>query len=174
MKYTHLALGLLAGIVLSVFSFKVSPVLGAGSAGVSNSGDGMPLYVIIEVNWDGQGQGDWKVWGPKYDPKVDGEVLTECTDCLDLDYNFEFKGKTVQFYETYVSTVDGKPQRHKVILHDDDGDGIYTGSLPAARYNLQEGYIYLDEIDYEATFNSNGTLNNLRYLEYEHKKLLTN
>jgi len=140
-------------------------------AGVSDS-NGMPLYVIIEVNWDGTGMGDWKVWGPKNEPVVGtGTVLSECTECLEMNYNFEFKGKTVQFNETYVSTVDGKPQSHKVVLTDTDGDGSYTGSLPAARYNLQEGYIYLDRIDYEAEF-GNGKVSSFRYFEYEHKKLL--
>jgi hypothetical protein len=89
-----------------------------------------------------------------------------------MNYDFEFKGKNVvQFNETFVATVDGKPQTHKVVLNDTDGDGVYTGSLPAARYNLQEGYIYADRIDYEASF-TNGTVSSFRYLEYEHKKPL--
>lgn len=142
-----------------------------GVAGISDP-EGFPLYVIIEVNWDGVGMGDWKVWGPKYSPVVGtGDVLSECTECLEMNYDFEFKGKTVQFNEVYVSTVDGRPQSHKVVLTDVDGDGLYTGSLPAARYNLQEGYIYLDRIDYEAEF-VNGEVSSFRYLEYEHKKLL--
>ncbi len=88
-----------------------------------------------------------------------------------MNYSFKFVGKTVQFDETYVLTVDGRPQVHNVVLKDVDGDGTYTGSLPAARYNLQEGYIYMDRIDYEVSF-SNGKVIHMRYLEYEHKKLL--
>ncbi|HUW22385.1 MAG TPA: hypothetical protein VMW41_07015 [Candidatus Bathyarchaeia archaeon] len=136
-------------------------------------GKGVPLYVVIEVNWDGTGDGDWTVWGPKWDPQVGvGAPLTGCTDCLEMNYDFEFKGKTVQFDEVYVPTVDATPQSHHVVLHDVDGDGTYTGSLSAARYEYQEGYLYLDRIDYEASFDEDGNVTNFRYLEYEHKKLL--
>lgn len=170
MKKLFLAVGFLAVGAFTANFIKSNPNI----MGISNP-KGVPLYVIIEVNWDGTGNGDWKVWGPKYEPIVGagGTVLAECTDCLEMNYDFEFKGKTVHFKETYVSTVDGRPQTHNVILTDKDGDGTYTGSLPAARYNLQEGYIYLDRIDYEVTFEA-GVPTSMRYLEYEHKKLVDN
>lgn len=168
MKKLFLAVGFLAVVLLSASLVNSNSKV----AGINDS-KGVPLYVIIEVNWDGTEEfGDWKVWGPAYEPVVGtGTTLSECSDCLEMNYDFEFKGKTVQFTETYVSAVDGRPQSHKVVLTDQDGDGTYTGSLPAARYNLQEGYIYLDRIDYEATFDGN-VLTHMRYLEYEHKKLI--
>jgi hypothetical protein len=163
LRKTLVAAGVFLGAVLLVTTLpKIKGV---------NNPKGFPLYVIIEVNWDGTGMGDWKVWGPKYEPVVGtGTVLSECTDCLEMNYDFVFKGKTVQFDETYVSTVDGRPQSHKVVLNDVDGDGTYTGSLPAARYNLQEGYIYLDRIDYEVSFDAQGHVDHMKYFEYEHKK----
>lgn len=143
--------------------------------GIMNPGDGqgVPLYVVIEVNWEGTGMGDWTVWGPKWNPQVGvGSPLTSCTDCLEMNYNFVFKGKTVQFDEVYVSSVEATPQIRHVVLQDVDGDGTYTGSLPAERYEYQIGYLYLDRIDYEISFDSNKILTNFRYFEYEHKKLL--
>ena len=84
--------------------------------GILNPGkdNGVPLYVIIEVNWDGTGNGDWTVWGPLWEPAVGtGTVLASCTNCLAASYNFVFKGRTVQFDEVYVSGVDATPQvRH--------------------------------------------------------------
>jgi hypothetical protein len=165
---------LLVALLLTLATISVLFLKTSNSSKVAGISDpeGFPLYVIIEVNWDGTGNGDWTVWGPKGSPVVGtGTPLSACTACLEMNYDFEFKGKIVQFDEVYVSTVDGKPQSHKVVLQDVDGDGLYTGSLPAARYNLQEGYIYLDRIDYEAQF-VNGEVSTFRYLEYEHKKLL--
>src|SRR5574340_1028715 len=103
----------LVALFLGVLVFAANYLkLSTKVAGLEDS-KGMPLYVIIEVNWDGVGNGDWKVWGPKYAPVVGtGTVLSECTKCLEMNYNFEFKGKTVHFTETYVSTVDGRPEAH--------------------------------------------------------------
>ena len=149
--------------------------------GIMNPGDdkGVPLYVIIEVEWDGDTthDGSWRVWGPVWDPVVGGTMLSSCPigplgTCVGVNYDFQFKGKTVQFDEVYVSGVAATPQTHHVVLHDTDGDGIYTGSLSAARYEYQPGYLYLDRIDYEISFGSDGKVTGFRYLEYEHKKLL--
>jgi hypothetical protein len=158
-----------------------TPVLaGAGGGGINNP-SGNPLYVIIEVNWDGSDDwGDWTVWGPIWDPEVGtGTVLTACTDCLDMtNYAFTFCGGTVHFDEVMVDTVDATPQAHHVVLMDKDGDGTYTGSLAASHYfpwraepDGSWAINYFDRIDYEVTFDSNGDMTDFRYLQYEHKKL---
>ena len=150
-----------------------------GAKGIDNP-PGVPLYVIIEVDWDGISEsGDWTVWGPKWAPEVGtGTILASCTNCLEMSYDFEFKGKTVHFDETYVPTVNATPQTHHVVLHDKDGDGTYTGSLSAAHYfpwkpepDGSWPILYLDRIDYDITFDEDGSVINFRYLEYEHKKL---
>jgi len=150
------------------------PAAAAGGGGI-NDPPGNPLYVIIEVTWDGVStNGDWTVWGPKWAPVVGtGTVLSSCTDCLDMSgYTFTFRGKTVHFDEEYVSGVDACPQVHHVVLHDVDGDGTYTGSDPASKYTFptRPGELYHDRIDYEISFDSFGGVTNFRYLEYEHRK----
>ncbi len=144
--------------------------------GINNpgAGNGVPLYVIIEVNWVGTGNADWKVWGPRWAPAVgSGTVLSSCTNCLGASYDFVFKGRTVQFDELYVSGVDATPQVRHVVLQDADQDGTYTGSLPAQRYEFPGvDALYMDRMDYEVSFAKDKSLINFRYLEYEHKKVL--
>jgi hypothetical protein len=141
-----------------------------------NDPAGVPLYVIIEVSWDGVSlNGDWTVWGPKWDPEVGvGTLLSSCTDCLEMNYTFTLKGKTVQFDEIYVESVDATPQVRHVVLHDPDGDGTYTGSLSAEHYNLEDSgaILYMDRIDYEISFDKDGNCIKFHYLEYEHKKMI--
>lgn len=150
----------------------------AAAGGRSTAAKGVPLYVIIEVTWDGQSsKGDWTVWGPKWAPVVGeengGVILSSCSGCLEMNYDFTFHGKTVQFDERYVSGVSATPQVRHVVLHDFDGDGTYTGSLAAERYTWKgSGAIfYMDRVDYDLTFDENGNLVHFHYLEYEHKKL---
>lgn len=171
-----LALGV--GLLLALMAVPV--LAGAGGGGINDPG-GNPLYVIIEVNWDGtDDSGDWTVWGPKWDPEVGtGTVLTSCTACLDMsNYVFTFHGKTVQFDEVMVPTVNATPQAHHVVLTDKDGDGTYTGSLAASHYfpwaaesDGSWAIHYFDRIDYQITFDSDGDMTNFHYLQYEHKKL---
>jgi len=146
--------------------------------GIDNPG-GVPLYVIIEVDWDGVSlDGNWTVWGPEWAPEVGvGSLLASCADCLKMNYDFIFKGNTVQFDEVMVDTVTATPQERHVVLHDKDGDGTYNGSLPAGHYFAwapePDGtwpILYFDRIDYELTF-EDGDLKDFHYLQYEHKKL---
>lgn len=140
---------------------------------------GIPLYVIIEVDWDGVSPaGDWKVWGPKWNPSVGGTPLTSCTDCLDMNYNFKFVGKTVQFDEIFVDTVVATPQVRHVVLHDNDGDLTYTGSETAEHYfpwapesDGSYAKLYFDRLEYEVTFDENQNVTDFHYTQYEHKKL---
>ncbi len=138
-------------------------------AGGVDDPQGFPLYVIIEVNWDGSAEkGDWTVWGPKWDPAVDtGTILSSCTHCLDMDYEFTFRGKTVHFDEPYVAGVDATPQVRHVILHDPYGDGTYTGSISAEHYTFPTGRRCMDRIDYEVTFDEQGNVTDFYYLEFE-------
>jgi hypothetical protein len=149
------------------------------AGGIDNPG-GVPLYVIIEVTWDGNPEhdGDWTVWGPEWDPAVGGTMLTGCSDCLEMNYEFTFRGKTVHFDEIYVPTVEATPQVHHVVLHDLDGDGTYTGSLSAAHYfpwraepDGSWAVLYFDRIEYDITFDEDGNVTDFYYLQYEHKKL---
>ena len=148
---------------------------GPALAGGIDDPKGFPLYVIIEVSWDGVSpKGDWTVWGPKWDPEVDtGTVLSSCTNCLEMDYEFTFRGKTVHFDEVYVPGVNATPQTRHVILTDKDGDLIYTGSLSAQHYTFPTGRMCMDRIDYEITFNENGDVLDFHYFEYEHCKPAT-
>jgi hypothetical protein len=162
-------------------------VLLAGGAAFGSKGgrpagtNGVPLYVIIEVEWNaGDGLASWTVWGPQWDPVIGGTPLTSCTDCLEIatDYTFRANGKIVQFRETMVSTVNANPQSKQVVLYDPDGDGTYVGSLSSWNYfpwwtgedNASDA-LYFDRIDYQVTFDQAGNLVHFRYLEYEHKKL---
>lgn len=136
---------------------------------------GVPLYVIIEVTWDGHSDyGNWKVWGPKWDPEVGGTELASCLNCLDMtNYEFTFHGKTVHFDEVYVPGVNATPQIRHVVLHDFDGDGTYTGSLSSQHYTWEGSgaILYMDRIDYELTLDGEGNLVYFHYLQYEHKKM---
>lgn len=165
-------------LFIAVFALFVL-VIGVKAAGI-NDPDGVPLYVIIEVNWNGlSDKADWAVWGEKWNPEVGvGSPLTSCTNCLDANYEFTFKGNTVQFDEVFVDTVEATPQVRHVVLHDNDGDGTYTGSLSAWHYLPWRAEpdgtwpkLYFDRLDYELTFNEDGDLTNFHYLQYEHKKL---
>ncbi len=145
-------------------------------AGGIDDPPGIPLYVIIEVEWDGvSANGDWTVWGPEWDPVVDGTLLTGCTDCLEMNYEFTFHGKTVHFDEVMVEGVHATPQTNHIVLHDKDGDGTYTGSLSAGHYfpwrDPPDAILYFDRIDYTITFDDDGNVTDFYYLQYEHKKV---
>lgn len=185
MKKKFLSVLFVLVLVLSFSLVTAVPVAAArGGGGGINDPLGNPLYVIIEVTWDGdftdadqdgyQDSTTWTVWGPEWAPVVGGTILAQATDCFDMGvYTFTFHGKTVHFDEEYVSGVDACPQVHHVVLHDIDGDGKYTGSDPASKYTFptRPGELYHDRIDYEITFDSFGAVTNFRYLEYEHRKM---
>lgn len=170
-------IAILAVALVLLLGLTVTSVMAGGGGGGINSPPGNPLYVIIEVTWDGDADqmGNWTVWGPKWAPVVGtGTVLTSCTDCLDMSgYTFTSHGKTVHFDEEYVSGVDACPQVHHVVLRDLDGDGEYTGSDPASKYTFptRPGELYHDRIDYWITFDEDGNVTDFRYLEYEHRKM---
>lgn len=177
MKWIRMLLAVV--VVALLLTLSVPTFAGGGGGGINDPG-GVPLYVIIEVEWDEVlANGDWTVWGPKWTPEVGtGTILASCTDCLEMNYEFEFHGKTVHFTEVMVEGVVATPQESHVVLKDLDGDGTYTGSLSAAHYFPWRAepdgswpILYLDRIDYEVTFDAQGNVTDFRYLEYEHKKL---
>lgn len=157
---------------------------GGVAAGGIDDPSGVPLYVIIEVTWDGSSldadddhstdSSSWTVWGPRYSPQVGGTSLSTCSDCLDFGgFVVDFKGRTLQFDETYVSGVNATPQTRHVVLTDPDGDNVYAGSLAAERYEFEGVWaLYMDRIDYTVTVDGSGNVMDFRYLEYEHKKCL--
>lgn len=171
----------IASVSMLIFMIAVAALAKDGSKGI-NDPYGVPLYVIIEVEWDGnpENNGDWKVWGPAWDPVLhNGTILTSCTVCLDMsNYEFRFHGNTVHFKEVMVPTVRATPQARHVVLKDRDGDGIYTGSLVAMHYfpwraesDGSWAILYFDRIDYEITFDRKGNVTDFYYVQYEHKKL---
>ena len=171
---------LAVALVLSFSLVTAAPVSAArGDEAGINDPAGNPLYVIIEVDWDGDPEhgGDWTVWGPLWNPVVDeGDPIVGCEDCLDMsNYTFTFHGKTVYFDEVMVSGVHATPQQNHVVLKDIDGDGTYTGSLAAGHYfpwdPEDDAIHYFDRIDYEISFDEDGNVTDFRYLQYEHKKL---
>ncbi len=174
----------IVALAVMLMSFLIAPVTALAAKGGSGGIDdppGIPLYVIIEVAWDGNqaNDGDWTVWGPIWNPVLGGTLLTSCTNCLDMsNYEFTFHGKTVHFEEVMVPTVRATPQASHVVLKDLDGDGTYTGSLAAAHYfpwrSEPDGswaVLYFDRMDYEITFDNNGNVTDFYYVQYEHKKL---
>jgi len=188
MKKRIFSLAVLIILVISLILITPGLAVAGGGGGGINNPPGNPLYVIIEVTWDGtltdvdnDGNTDsstWTVWGPKWAPVVGvGIPLSQATDCFDMSgYAFTFHGKTVHFDEEYVPTVDASPQVHHVVLKDSDGDGKYTGSSPACKYAEWRPYpepnnLYHDRIDYEVSFDSSGNVTDFHYFQYEHKKL---
>jgi hypothetical protein len=170
--------------VLVLLALLATPMV-AIAEGIDDPG-GIPLYVIIEVTWDGDPthDGSWTVYGPPFGPpNVNGPILASCPigpveSCLEMNYEFTFHGNTVHFDEIYVPTVDATPQVHHVVLHDLDGDGTYTGSLSAAHYfpwgpesDGSWAVLYFDRIEYDITFDGDGNVTDFHYLQYEHKKL---
>lgn len=170
---------LFIAVILGVVAlFAVSSVKAASDAHGIMDPKGIPLYVIIEVDWDGTGDADWTVWGPKWNPVVGGTPLASCTECLAANYEFVFKGKTVQFDEVFVDTVTATPQVRHIVLHDNDGDGVYKGSESAEHYfpwgPESDGtwpILYFDRLDYEVAFDEEHNLTRFHYTQYEHKKL---
>ena len=174
------------GMVMSVVPTG-SVMAGGGGGGIDNP-PGIPLYVIIEVTWDGNPAhaGSWTVWGPIWDPVMGtGPILASCpgggapSTCLDMsNYQFTLRGKTLQFDEVMVPGVRATPQTSHVVLKDLDGDMTYTGSLAAGHYfpwapepDGSWAILYFDRIDYDVTGNSAGQVVQFHYLQYEHKKL---
>ena len=162
------------GLIAAVF------LLGQ-TAAAKSMGNGWPYYVDILVDWDPNtgNSGDWNVYAQQY--YVDthpgynvGDFITGCSACLDMSsYDFVFKGNTLQFDETYVPGVIAYPQTHHIVLHDSDGDGVYTGS-DVARYDFPSEagqYIRMDVLEYTVT-TENGQVTQFHYVEKEYKKPL--
>jgi len=124
-------------------------LISVGLVTAKGMGKGWVYYAYIDVTWDGSSaNGNWHV----YDP--DDNHLTGCDDCLEMEYDFVCIGNTLQFDETYVEVVPAYPQTHHVVLHDNDGDNVYTGWI-TARYDWPIGVTRMDVIEYEIEVNVN-------------------
>lgn len=154
----------------------IAVVLMIGVTKVAYAGSGTPYndkgwrpYADVYVTWDGiSAKGDWWV-----DKDLDGDVTDDnygCNDCVGVDYDFLFKGKTLQFDEVYVSGVDAHPQTHHVVLNDLDNDGVYKGSI-TARYDYDASLacpVRMDVIEYTIDTNQLGSDNYFNYIENEY------
>jgi hypothetical protein len=85
-----------------------------------------------------------------------------------MSYEFVCKGKTLQFDETYVDTVQAFPQTHHVVLHDRNRDGTYSGWI-TARYEYPVGTRRMDVIAYEVQVDEDCSVTDFFYREYEYK-----
>lgn len=106
------------------------------------------------------------------DTDLDGTPDVGCNDCLKMNYDWSFKGKTLQIDETYVSGVDAYPQTHHVALQDQDGDEVYKGSITARHdFPTCPDHIYMDVIDYEVTTDG-WTVTGFKYVEHKYYKYI--
>jgi len=143
---------------------------GTAKAGMGTpEGQGWTPWADVYVTWDGVSElGDWWV-----DLDLDGEVSDDnygCDDCVGVDYDFSFKGKTMQFDEVYVDSVEAHPQTHHVVLTDIDGDGVYDGSI-TARYDYAASLgcpVRMDVIEYTIDTNLEGQEGYFKYIENEY------
>lgn len=135
------------------------------------SPNGWTPYADVYVTWDGlsSSQGSWQV-----DTNFDGTgefgcLATDFGGCLDMNYDFSFKGNTLQFEEVYVDAAIAHPQTHNVVLKDNDGDGTYEGAI-TARYDAPWSAtcpVRMDVIDYTVVTND-GTVEDFSYIEHEY------
>jgi hypothetical protein len=162
-RYKNMKKVLITLFVISMLAVSVGFVMASWEPN-RGMGKGWVPYAYIEVTWDGSSaNGDWHV----YDPN--GNPLTGCDDCLEMEYEFTCVGNTLLFTETYVEIVPAFPQTHQVVLLDNDRDRTYIGSI-TARYEWPLGTRRMDIIDYEITVNENCEATNFFYTEYEYKQ----
>jgi len=156
----------ITGLLSLALVLTVATVVKAGQG--TPESEGWTPYHDVYVTWDGVSVlGDWWV-----DLDLDGDLDENygCDDCVGVDYDFEFKGKTLQFEEVYVSGVEAYPQTHHVVLNDSDGDGVYEGSI-TARYDYEASFacpVRMDVIEYVVDTNSVGTDDYFNYVENEY------
>src|SRR3989344_4703290 len=140
-------------------------IVPAFAAGPTNS-NGLTPYADVYVAWDGVAGslGDWNV-----DTDLNGTTDYGCNDCLEMIYDFSFKGNSLQFEEVYVDAAIAHPQTHNVVLKDNDGDGTYEGAI-TARYDAPWSAtcpVRMDVIDYTVATNA-GVVGDFNYIEHEY------
>jgi len=130
-------------------------------------------YIDIEVTWDGipEHYGTWTAIAVNYRDFTPGTVVG-FSDTFEMEYDFELRGSILSFDEVYVSGVEAHPQEHHVVLHDSDGDGIYTGTC-TVRFDWPgvTEFICMDVIEYEVT-TADGVVTNFEYVEHEYYKII--
>lgn len=157
----------LIGLVVGLALAATVSVVWAGQ-GVPQGGGWTP-YADVHVTWDGVSpQGDWWV-----DWDLDGDTADDnygCNACLDMNYDFTYRGSTMHFDEVYVEAALAHPQTHHVVLHDNDGDGTYVGAI-TARYDAPWSpscHRRMDVIEYWITPSDFGTWGSFFYIEHEY------
>ncbi len=151
----------LAMVIVAIFAFVTVAKAGQGTP----KGNGWTAYKDVQVTWNGVAA-DWADWDVY---NADGSVNNLNPNALEMAYDFEYKGNTMQFDETYTG-VTAYPQTHHVVLTDNDGDGTYTGSI-TARYDYPASLacpVRMDVIEYTITPENFGTWGSFFYIENEY------
>lgn len=173
---------LIAIFMMSVMAFAIPVIANDPEFDPKPKRNGWVHWVWVEVEWFPlvSEYATWDVYAydcsgdpPKADGAEYGSLLGSST--LLMDYEFKIVGNTLQFDEEYVSGVTAHPQINHVVLHDKDGDGVYTGSDCASRYEWvseRYEYIFLDVMMYEAEINSEGNVIRFYYEEHEYYKFV--
>jgi len=168
------------GLFLSV-SCLLLILLASGTAmGAQGGGNaertGIPLYAIVELKWDaewGYDKADEYRWGPRWAPQIGGELIRYEPNWIELPQDFRFiaNGAAVHFVDCSIWETATPPCR-RVTLHDFDGDGTYTGSVPFWRTGTSPGAMYFDLWEYELDFDEDGNLLHFYKCKYAYKKLM--
>lgn len=175
----------IVGLVLSLLlAMVITPVLANPVYDPNPKRSGWVHWVWIEVEWTPDS--DWASWyvyaydcsgnPPKAQGADYGDLLASTdTAWLMTDFEYDLIGSTLQFDEAYVSGVIAHPQENHVVLHDRDGDGVYTGS-DTTSYEFVSGrdeYLFLDVIMYAIEIDPDtGDVVHYYYEEHEYYKLV--
>ncbi len=152
---------------------------------------GWDHWVWIEYEWRSEGWGDYVTWSvyaydcsgnPPRAPPQDwykGMLLAYAPEpdwgLWSENYagTFEIKGKTLQFDEEYVPTVDADPQINHVVLHltgtTAEGDSVYTGKDTTYWTSpSRSDYVFMDVNMYEIHVDESGQVVDYYYEEHEY------
>jgi hypothetical protein len=161
---------LLVILLLLIIALPASANVGGGG---KKDSPGMPLYVIIEMYWDGESPDMcYDLWGPMWGPpEIGGEYLGNYCEPAEWE-NFQLKGGNLHFDEVLGPDYEATPPKRHVVLADSDGDGVFTGSLPFRRWTFEgvPNTIYGARTDFWITW-EDGQVTDFYSIFYEYKKV---
>ncbi|MCD6381485.1 MAG: hypothetical protein J7L43_00715 [Candidatus Aenigmarchaeota archaeon] len=150
----RIAIGLLISAILV---FSASPVVADDWSPSRELGEGWVPFAYAVVTWDGISE-----YTDQYVYYPDGTLWYEYRLPM-TNYEFRCKGNTLQFDELYINGI-VHPQTPHAVLLDNDGDGVYTGTI-TARYDWS-GMRLKDIIDYTVTVSEDCTVTDFTYTQY--------